>query len=87
MDDRESSPDPDVTVSQLPAYDLPKKRQKTNVEKYDTKEDSVETKPKKTNKESPADWQRLEPKQEEEWDVTNSIVIGKGQKPGIRRLF
>ena len=86
VDDTESSPEPDVTVSQLPTYDLPEKRQKTNVKKYETKEYTVKTKPKKTKEESPVDWQRLQPKEEEEWDVTNYIVLGKGQKPGIISL-
>lgn len=86
MDDRESSPEPEETVSQLPDYDLPKRREKTNVERYGAQKYEIESKPKSMKEKSPAEWERLQPKEQEEWDVGSSIVLGKGKKPGIMRL-
>lgn len=83
MDDKEISPEPEVMVSQLPAYDLPKKRQKTNLENFEPQEHSGKPKPQNTEEKSPVEWERLQPKQLEELDESNLIVIGKGQKPGI----
>ena len=70
--------DTDVTILQLP-----EKSQKTNIEVIETY--TVDSKPKKTNEKSPAEGERNQPKQDDKWEVTSSIVIGKGQKSGIRR--
>ena len=70
------------SISELPVYDLPLKRQKTDLEHYEQQE--LFRKPKETPlKDEPAmDWEKLKPKPKPDCDEKTPIILGKGSKTG-----
>ena len=77
----ESEPEEEF-ISSLPVYDLPSKREKTDLEQYDTPENVPQQKSKtKLDEPSPA-WEKLKTKGKTE-ENTNQIILGKGKNPGI----
>merc|ERR1712228_78592 len=78
----EESESEEEFVSTLPTYDLPNKREKTDLEQYDTSD--KEKKPKLTPEEDEplSEWERLKRKPGSEKDP-NEIVLGKGKIPAF----
>ena len=74
--------DKEPTVSKLPDYDQPLKRQKTDLEKVDQPLAKKGQKPKERGEESPDIWNKLPSKQQEMPDETIPIVLGKGKTSG-----
>ena len=79
----ESEPEEEF-VSSLPIYDLPSKREKTDLEQYDTPENVQPHKVKPVVDESSPDWDRLKKKEKSEEDPIK-IIPGKGKIPGKKR--
>ena len=73
---------PSVNISTLPQYDLPEKRQKTEIGSYDQQE--IKRKPKQEKKKeiSPSEWEKLPTKKQDALDDKTPILIGKGNKAG-----
>jgi len=67
-------------VSSLPVYDLPSKRDKTDLERYDTPEKAQQQKKKPAVDEPSPDWDRLKKKAKSE-DDPNKVILGKGNIP------
>merc|ERR1712228_882391 len=78
----EESESEEEFVSTLPTYDLPNKREKTDLEQYDTSD--KEKKPKLTPEEDEplSEWERLKREPGSEKDP-NEIVLGKGKIPAF----
>merc|ERR1711872_1202054 len=76
----ESEPEEEF-VSSLPIYDLPSKREKTDLEQYDTPEKEQQQRIKPVVDEPSPDWDRLKKKPESEEDP-KKIILGKGDMPG-----
>ena len=76
----ESEPEEEF-VSSLPIYDLPSKREKTDLEQYDTPEKVQQQKIKPLVDEPSPDWDRLKKKDKSEEDPIE-IIPGKGSIPG-----
>ena len=70
-------------ISALPEYDLPTKREKTNLEKFSVEEKEIKRKPKKEKEEEPADWEKLKAKQVDDPKRKPSLVMGQGKKLGM----
>ena len=81
----ESEPEEEF-VSSLPIYDLPIKREKTDLEQYDTPEKEQQQRIKPVVDEPSPDWDRLKKKPESEEDP-KKIVLGKGDMPGTLKHF
>ena len=76
----ESEPEEEF-ISSLPIYDLPSKREKTDLEQYDTPENVPQQKSKtKLDEPSPV-WEKLKTKGKTE-ENSNKIILGQGKKPG-----
>ena len=76
----ESEPEEEY-VSSLPVYDLPSKRDKTDLEQYDTPENVQRQKIKPVVDEPSPDWDRLKKKENSQGDPIK-IITGKGRIPG-----
>ena len=81
----ESEPEEEF-VSSLPIYDLPSKREKTNLEQYDTLENVQQQRIKPIVDEPSPDWDRLKKKAKSEEDPFK-IIAGKGNIPGKKKLI
>merc|ERR1712142_1092475 len=75
----ESEPEEEF-VSSLPIYDLPIKREKTDLEHYDTPEKVQQQKKKPVVDEPSPDWDRLKKKTETEEDP-KKMILGMGDIP------
>ena len=79
-------PEPEDFVSTLPIYDLPSKREKTDLEEYDAPEKDVKPMIAKRKEEPMPDWDKMKKTPKSEKDP-NQIVLGKGKKPGTALKF
>ena len=78
-------PEPETEfVSTLPDYDLPNKRDKTNLEVFETPEHAEKPIKKKKNAEPEPNWDKLK-KKPMETEENNQITLGKGGQKGICR--
>merc|ERR1711915_569949 len=75
----ESEPEEEY-VSELPVYDLPTKREKTDLEQYDTPEKMRQQKLKPKMVEPSPEWDKLEKNPEKEKDP-HGFSLGKGSVP------
>ena len=57
--------------------------QKTVLETHEVHETINKTKPKIVEESSPFDFGKYQPKEDENWNAANTLIIGKGKKPGI----
>ncbi len=78
----EESVSEEVDVSELPSYDLPTKRQKTELEQYKLKEKDSGPKVVESKEEHPKNWEKITKKSNLSDDTTSSIVLGKGKISG-----
>ena len=69
-------------VSTLPDYDLPSKRDKTNLEVFETPEHAAKPNKKKENAEPEPSWDKLKKKPIETGE-NKKIILGKGTDTGI----
>ena len=76
----ESEPEEDY-VSELPTYNLPTKREKTDLEQFDTPEKMKLQKSKSKKIEQSPEWEKLKKKPENEKDP-HGFLLGKGSIPG-----
>ena len=80
----ESEPEQEF-VSTLPQYDLPTKRDKTELEQHATPEKVHQQKIKPVMDEPSPDWDRLKKKAKSEEDPIK-IIAGKGSTPGNKMI-
>merc|ERR1711990_29076 len=73
----------DEYVTELPSYDLPTKRQKSDLLTYESHERETKIKEREQDQEQPADWDRLKKKKDEIDDAKIPIILGKGKKAEI----
>ena len=71
-------------VSTLPDYDLPSKRDKTDLEVFDTPEHAEKPIRKKENAKVQPEWDKLE-KKPLETEENNKMILGKGGRKGIQK--
>ena len=69
-------------ISTIPEYDLPTKREKTELEEYDTSNKQENAKQKPLIKETTPQWDKLEKKPADNDELPNKLVMGKGKKKG-----
>ena len=82
--EKEDFEDEEPVVAQLPDYNLPQKRQKTNLQKFNQPDIKVGQKPGSSREELPVGWDKLPSKPFEVQDETMSLMMGIGSKPGTK---
>ena len=85
-EDEDTEEEEEEPVSKLPDYDLPTKRNKTDLEKFTNQEPKKDIKSKGQAEISPADWDKLPAKDEEKLDEKVPIVLGKGTTSGKPKI-
>ena len=68
--------------STLPDYDLPSKRDKTQLEVFETPEHAEKSNKKRENIENEPDWDKLK-KKPSKMEENKKIILGKGENTGI----
>merc|ERR1712228_87160 len=73
-------------VSTLPMYNIPSKREKTDLKEYDSPDKERQQKLQPEKDEPLPDWERLKKKPESKKDP-NEIVLGRGTIPGKKSIL
>ena len=77
-----SDSESEYEVTPLPDYDLPVRRQKTDLEVYQRDELNSEVKMKRPQEEPSAEWEKLKTKPQENLDIKSPFVLGSGKTSG-----
>ena len=71
------------TVAHLPEYDIPQKRLKTDLQKYNQPDTKVVQRPDSQKMELPVSWEKLPTKSFEIQEDAIGLTMGSGSEPGI----